>query len=85
METKILKQVWFSNGGDGVTALYIDGSLQVTGDAYHDKIDEYLEGFTEGLKYGGVDFDFEDVQCENLDYIEGTLDIPVDYDAIEFN
>lgn len=40
--------------GDGMTALYLDGELFRTGDYYHDKIDDWIEGFIAGLEYGEV-------------------------------
>ena len=42
--------------GDGVTALYIDGDLHTHGNEYHDKIDVWISGFLDGLKYAEVDF-----------------------------
>jgi hypothetical protein len=42
----------FSGGGEGITALYIDGVLYKYGDYYHDKISDWIRGFIEGVKYG---------------------------------
>lgn len=41
----------FSGGGDGITAMYINGLLNQYGDYYHNKIDETIGGFIEGTKY----------------------------------
>jgi len=41
----------FSGGGDGITALYLDGKLHKYGDYYHDKIDENIDGFLDGVQY----------------------------------
>lgn len=46
-----LTTVNFCGNGDGITAIYIDGDLFKYGDYYHDKIDEYITGFVDGLKY----------------------------------
>lgn len=48
-----LCRVSFAYESDGVTALYIDGKLHTHGDYYHDKIDDWINGFIEGLKYAG--------------------------------
>lgn len=49
--------VKFNPEGDGVTAVYIDGKLHTHGDYYHDKIDNWVEGFIDGLKFAEVSFD----------------------------
>ncbi len=41
----------FSGGGDGITALYLDGVLHTYGDYYHNKIDDTIGGFLDGVKY----------------------------------
>lgn len=41
--------------GDGVTALYIDGGMHIYGDYYHDKIDNWVEGFLAGLRRADAD------------------------------
>lgn len=43
--------VKFNYEGDGVTALYIDGKLHTHGDYYHNKIDEWIDGFLAGIKH----------------------------------
>ena len=40
-----ITKVDFSMGGDGMTALYKDGIKIKEGDYYHDKIDQFIEGF----------------------------------------
>jgi hypothetical protein len=40
----------FSDGGDGIHALYYDGQLVMAGDYYHDKINESIDAFIEGFK-----------------------------------
>lgn len=40
----------FSGGGEASTALYVDGKYLFGGDCYHDKIDDYVEGFLAGVK-----------------------------------
>ena len=46
--------VSFCDGGEEVTALYVDGNLYVYGDYYHDKIDSWIEGFLGGLRHAGT-------------------------------
>lgn len=41
----------FRGGGDGVLALYVGGNLYKYGDEYHDKIEDYIRGFVDGLKF----------------------------------
>lgn len=36
--------------GDGITVLYLDEVLVVSGDYYHDKIDNYLNGYFDALE-----------------------------------
>lgn len=42
--------------GDGVTALYINDALWTYGDYYHDKIDDWIQGFLEGLDYATAEY-----------------------------
>ena len=37
--------------GDGITALYINGRLFTHGDHYHNKIDNWISGFLQGLRF----------------------------------
>lgn len=46
-----LTVVKFDPDGDGVTALYIGDNLNTYGDYYHDKVDDWVEGFLEGVRY----------------------------------
>ena len=41
----------FNPGGDAVLALYANGKLIMSGDYYHDKISERIEGFLEGIRF----------------------------------
>jgi len=67
-------KVDFTGGGDGVYALYIDGKLHKYGDYYHDKISEWIEAFTEGAKWAGLDIKFESVRCIDEDIIREVSD-----------
>ena len=46
----------FSGGGEVSTALYVNGEYLFGGDYYHDKIDDYVEGFLAGVKKGEESF-----------------------------
>jgi hypothetical protein len=48
-----------------VAGLYINTKLYKYGDYYHNKIDDYIEGFLEGLIYANVNFDFEKITLPN--------------------
>jgi hypothetical protein len=61
---KIVK-VDMTGGGDGVYALYIDDKLVIYGDYYHNKINEYIDGFLAGLKYGKVKSTFKKIRLED--------------------
>lgn len=52
-EIEIIK-VDFSGGYDGVTAIYVDGKLHRSGDYYHDKIEDWFDGFVNGLQFAGL-------------------------------
>lgn len=63
--------VTFDPLGDAIPkALYIDGELYKYGDYYHDKIDEWIDGFIEGVKYTKAEIDIEEVECNNDSYNE---------------
>ena len=47
----IVTVVDFTGGGDGVTAVYIDGYLEFYGDEYHDDISSKVDGFILGLEW----------------------------------
>lgn len=46
----------FRGGGEGDVGVYIDGDLYTQGSDYDDKIDKWIEGFLEGLKYAGISY-----------------------------
>ena len=54
--------------GDGITALYHDDQLIMEGDYYHDKIDDRIEGFFEGLHFAGVEYTRDDVYVGGEDF-----------------
>jgi len=60
-----LTVVDFTNGGDGVTALYVNGQLEKYGDYYHDKIDEWIKGFEAGIKMTGAYVEVEKEVCKD--------------------
>lgn len=60
----------FTGGGDGVTALYVNGDLQKYGDYYHDKIDNWIEGFEAGIKFTGAYLEVEKEECKDSEMIE---------------
>lgn len=43
-----------NGGSDGFHALYIDGKLIVYGDDYHNKIQDYIRGFIDGIEFTGM-------------------------------
>lgn len=47
--------------GDGITALYKQDDLVVEGDYYHDKIDQYIDGYFAGLEDAGVVYSRNDI------------------------
>lgn len=47
-------------GEDGITAIFVNGEFYRSGDYYHDKIDDWYEGFKSGLSYVGMPFKEED-------------------------
>lgn len=38
------------------------------GDAYHDKIGDYIDGFIEGLKFCGHEFQVREINNEDMEY-----------------
>lgn len=40
--------------GDGITGFYIDGKFMFSGDYYHDKIDDYIQGYIDGMIQAGM-------------------------------
>jgi len=67
--TPIITKVDFTGGGDGVYAIYIDGSLHKYGDYYHDKIEDWIQGFIDGVKWSGVNIVFNSVKCSDSEMI----------------
>lgn len=67
----------FSGGGDGITALYIGNELETYGDYYHNKIDEWIDGFISGLQHLLGDDNVEQ------DFIRLHEDHPLVYDTSE--
>ena len=53
----------FQMGGDGRTALYLDGKKIKEGDAYHDKIEDFIKGFIFALDTMEVDYDFKSIEA----------------------
>lgn len=66
----IFTLVDFTGGGDGVYALYIDGVLFKHGDHYHHKINDWFNGFTDGVEWAGVNITIEKYICEDKSMIE---------------
>jgi hypothetical protein len=74
-----LTTVDFTNGGDGVHALYINGQMFKYGDDYHDKIEIWIKAFIEGIKWSGVDVIEDTIECkdeEMCNSISGDGDFP---------
>jgi hypothetical protein len=51
----------FNMHGDGVTALYKDGKKIKEGDYYHDKIEEFINGFKFALDILNIPHKFEKI------------------------
>ena len=52
--------VYLSNTLDGITAVYHEnGELWFYGDYYHDKINDYIAGVVDGLKFCGYEVTIE--------------------------
>lgn len=56
---KKIVSVDFQMGGDGMTALYLDGKKIKDGDYYHDKIEQFIEGYVFALKTMGIEHSFK--------------------------
>ena len=52
------------NECEDYTQLLIDGNIVTSGDYYHDKIDERIDGWEECLQY--LDIKFEVIEDENF-------------------
>jgi hypothetical protein len=68
-----LDVVFFGDATGETSALYIDGELELQGDAYHDKIDQYINGYMDGLEYAGMNID---VKRHSLDLDEDFEEVP---------
>ena len=51
--------------GEGVHAIYIDGVLEKYGDYYHDKIQNWIEGFLSGSRWAGIEFEERKITCKD--------------------
>ena len=51
-------------GEDGTNSLWRGEELIVQGDYYHDKINDYIDGFLDGLKWCDITYDFEEIEAE---------------------
>ncbi len=54
-----------TGNGDGIHALYINGKLHHYGDYYHDKIEIWIKGFIDGLKYINPNIVEEKLKIDN--------------------
>lgn len=59
-----MTKVDFTGGDDGIYALYIDGELEKYGDYYHHKIENWIEGFIDGVKWSGVNVIYNEIDCD---------------------
>ena len=74
---KKLISIDFGGGGDGTTILYVDGKLEMYGDYYHDKIDDKINGFAQGLEHMGEEISIEILNVEDHPIAdEGWVDDP---------
>ena len=51
--------------GEGVHAIYIDGVLEKYGDYYHDKIQNWIQGFLDGTRWAGIEFEERKITCKD--------------------
>lgn len=51
--------------GEGAHAIYVDDVLEKYGDYYHNKIEEYIEGFLDGAKWSGIIFERTEITCND--------------------
>jgi hypothetical protein len=72
-----LESVWFSEGGDGIYALYSGGNLIWWGDEYHDDAYSYVQGVEFGLQQLDSEFEIKHYQVSDSKFLEemGT-DVP---------
>lgn len=52
----IISIIKCENCEEGFTQLFVNDELIFEGDTYHDKIEVFIEGFTEGLSYSNEDY-----------------------------
>jgi hypothetical protein len=71
-----LQIVHFDPFGDGITALYKEGKLETWGDFYHDKIDDYIRGYIEGVKATGT-------EVSTINYYGATEDLEETMEPLE--
>lgn len=65
---------------EDVKVVYINGKYFMQGDYYHDKIDEYIEGFVKGLEYNGTKV----IRLPTMEsQIESWDKFPENYDDLE--
>ena len=62
--THIFTVVKFESG-ESVTALYIDDNLFKYGDYYHNKIDNWINGFIDGVRWSGVNIEEREYYCDD--------------------
>ena len=78
----------FTGGGDGVYALYIDGRLHKYGDYYHDKIENYIAAFIDGVSWTGAKINKRTLKITDERQIERISEMgdspPKNLDEIEF-
>lgn len=67
--TLTVTTVDFTGGGDGVYALYVEGKRIRYGDYYHDKIQNWIDGFKESLKFSGAIVIEEEIKVQDEDLI----------------
>ena len=86
--THIITKVDFTGGGDGVHAIYIGGNLHKYGDYYHDKIEEWMEGFVGGLEWCGLEIRVDKVECIDEEMISDVSEMsnipPKNLSAIKY-
>lgn len=62
--THIVTVVRFT-AGESVHGVYIDGNLHKYGDYYHDKIENWIEGFIDGLEWAGMSIEKREIECKD--------------------
>jgi hypothetical protein len=60
--------------GEGVTAIYIDDVLLKYGDYYHDKIDDWIKGFLEGVRWSGINLEERKYTCKDPELNDDVCD-----------